>query len=243
MSEPSGERTRRRVALLVVALALLVLAATAALTVRGGGSGESTVTGPTATDSDPSYGGPTPTFDQREVRDVEGNVSAGRIPVFTHRSARLEDLAAPGVVKPVRLRIPSLEVDAPVSGVGAHELTGELDVPADEALVSWYEHGPSPGGRGSAMLAGHVDYDGRAGVFYRLRWLDPGQEFEVGYEDGSSRAFEVVGRQQFDKDHLPTTQLFSEDGEPTVVLVTCGGEFDEGRRSYSDNLVVYATPA
>jgi hypothetical protein len=226
---------------LVVALALLVLAATAALSVRGTpGSG---TTGPTATDSDPTYGGPTPTFDEREVRDVEGNVSAGRIPVFTHRSARLEDLEAPVIVKPVRLRIPSLEVDAPVLGVGAHDLTRELDVPADETLVSWYQHGPSPGGRGSAMLAGHVDYDGRAGVFYRLRWLDPGQEFEIGYEDGTSRTFEVVGREQFDKEHLPTTQLFSEDGDATVVLVTCGGEFDEGRRSYSDNLVVYATPA
>jgi hypothetical protein len=234
--------TRRRVALLVVALALLVLAATAALSVRGGVSGES-VTSPTATDSDPTYGGPTPTFDQREVRDVEGKVSGGRIPVFTHRSARLEDLKPPVVVKPVRLRIPSLEVDAAVLGVGTDEITHELDVPPDETLVTWYEHGPSPGGRGSAMLAGHVDYDGRAGVFYRLRWLDPGQEFEVGYEDGTSRTFEVVGRQQYEKDRLPTTQLFSEDGDPTVVLITCGGEFDEGRRSYSDNLVVYATPA
>ena len=235
--------TRRRIAVLVVALALLVLGATAALTVRVGGSGGSGVTGPTARDSDTTDGGTTPTFDQREVRDVEGNVTGGRIPVFTHRSARLEDLVAPVVVKPVRLRIPSLEVDAPVLGVGAHDLTGELDVPPDETVVSWYEHGPSPGGRGSAMLAGHVDYDGRAGVFYRLRWLDPGQEFEVAYEDGTSRTFEVVGRQQFDKEHLPTTQLFSEDGDPTVVLVTCGGEFDEGRRSYSDNLVVYATPS
>jgi hypothetical protein len=235
--------TRRRVACFVVALALLVLAATATLTVRGGGDGGSSVTSPTARDSDPTYGGPTPTFDQREVRDVEGNVSGGRVPVFTHRSARLEDLVAPVVMNPVRLRVPSLEVDAPVLGVGAHEITGELDVPADETLVTWYQHGPSPGGRGSAMLAGHVDYDGRAGVFYRLRWLDPGQEFEVGYEDGTSRTFEVVGRQQFEKDHLPTTRLFAEDGEPTVVLVTCGGEFDEGRRSYSDNLVVYATPA
>lgn len=234
---------RRRVALLVAALALLALAATAALSVSGGTPEVSGVTGPTAKDSDPTYGGPTPTFDQREVRDVEGNVSGGRIPAFTHRSARLEDLVAPVVVKPVRLRIPSLEVDAPVLGVGADEITGELDVPPDETLVSWYEHGPTPGARGSAMLAGHVDYDGRAGVFYRLRWLDPGQEFEVGYEDGTSRTFEVVGRQQFDKELLPTTRLFAEDGEPTVALVTCGGEFDEGRRSYSDNLVVYAAPA
>jgi hypothetical protein len=231
------------VALLVVAIALLGLAATAALSLGGRSTPEAVQpTAPTAKDSDPTYGGPTPTFEEGETRDVEGNVSGGEIPVFTHRSARLEDLVAPVVVKPVRLRIPTLEVDAPVGGVGIEPVSYELDVPDDERLVSWYQFGPSPGARGSALLAGHVDFDGRAGVFYRLRWLDPGQRFEVGYEDGSSRTFEVVGRRQFEKRQLPTTQLFSEDGEPTVVLITCGGEFDEGRRSYSDNLVVYGTP-
>lgn len=233
--------TRRRIALVIVALGLLGLAATAALSVRGGSSAsdEQAVTGPK---SDPTYGGPVPTFADDETRDVEGTVSGGRIPTFTHRSARLEDLAPPVVVKPVSVRIPNLEVDAPVLPVGIEPATYELDVPPDETLVTWYEHGPSPGSRGSALLAGHVDYEGRAGVFYRLRWLDPGQRFEVGYEDGSSRTFEVIGRQQFEKEHLPTTRLFSEDGDPTVVLITCGGEFDEGRRSYSDNLVVYGAP-
>ena len=235
---------RRRVALFVVALGLLGLAATAALSVRGGSSSgdDQAVTEPTAKDSDPTYGGPTPTFAESETRDVEGNVSGGRIPVFTHRSARLEDLAPPVVVRPTQLRIPSLEVDASVLPVGIDPASYELAVPPDETLVTWYEHGASPGARGSALLAGHVDFEGRAGVFYRLRWLDPGQRFEVGYEDGTSRTFEVVGRQQFEKRQLPTTQLFSEDGDPTVVLITCGGEFDEGRRSYSDNLVVYGTP-
>jgi sortase (surface protein transpeptidase) len=235
--------TRRRVAVFVVALGLLGLAATAALSVRGGSTGEEKAsTVPTAKDSDPTYGGPTPTFDQNESRDVQGNVSGGRIPLFTHRSARLEDQEPPVVVKPTRLRIPNLEVDAPVNGVGIEPVSYQLDVPPDAAQVSWYQFGPSPGANGSALLAGHVDYNGRAGVFYRLRWLDPGQRFEVGYEDGTWRTFEVVGRQQYAKPQLPTSQLFSKDGQPTVVLITCGGEFNEGRHSYSDNLVVYASP-
>ena len=235
--------TRRRVALLVVALGLLGLAATAALSVRGSTSGdEQTVTKTTENISDPTYGGPTPTFDQRENRDEQGNVHGGKIPLFTHRSARLEDQVPPVIVKPVRLRIPTLEVDAPVGGVGIETVSYQLDVPPDEKLVSWYQYGPSPGGNGSALLAGHVDYDGRAGVFYRLRWLELGERFSVDYADGSSRTFEVVGQQQFEKRQLPTSQLFSEDGQPTVVLITCGGEFNEGRHSYSDNLVVYASP-
>jgi hypothetical protein len=235
--------TRRRVALLVVAIALLGLAATAALSVRGGGSSDSDeVTYERGDFSPPTSGAPTPTFSQDERKDVEGNVSTGRIPRLTHRSARLEDQVPPAVVRPARLRIPSLQVDAPVGGVGIDPANGQLDVPPDERPVSWYQYGPTPGGRGSALLAGHVDYDGRRGVFYGLRWTEPGDRFEVGYEDGSTRTFEVVGWRQYDKEQLPTTELFSEDGPPTIVLVTCGGEFDEGRRSYSDNLVVYGTP-
>ncbi len=236
--------TRRRIALLIVAVALLGLAATAALSIRGGGgsSGRDEATYTRADYAQPTYGGPTPTFNQDERRDVEGNVSSGRIPRLTHRSARLEDQVPPVVVRPVRLRIPSLQVDAPVGAVGIEPVNNQLDVPPDERLVSWYQYGPTPGGPGSALLAGHVDYEGRAGVFYGLRWTEPGERFEVGYEDGSARTFEVVGWTQFDKDQLPTSELFAEHGEPTVVLITCGGEFDEGRRSYSDNLVVYGTP-
>jgi hypothetical protein len=235
---------RRRVALVVVALGLLGLGATAALSVGAdGGSPDTTeVTYNRADYAQPTYGGPTPTFSQDERRDVEGDVSSGRIPRLTHRSARLEDQVPPVVVRPVRLRIPRIEVDASVGGVGIDPASHQLDVPPDERLVSWYQYGPTPGGRGSALLAGHVDYDGRAGVFYDLRWTEPGDRFEVGYEDGSTRTFEVVGWRQYDKEELPTSELFSEHGQPTVVLVTCGGEFDEGRRSYSDNLVVYGAP-
>jgi sortase (surface protein transpeptidase) len=238
--------TRRRVALAVAVLALVGFGTTTAIAVGQGGSApaeEDEVTMPTAPDSDPTFLGPTPTFAEDEVRDEEGNVTLGEIPTITHRSARIEDLQIPVIIPPVGLRIPRLEVDAPVFGVGISDETFELDVPTDERLVSWYEFGPSPGGRGSSVLAGHVDYEGREGVFYGLRWLELGEEFEIVYEDGSTRPFEVVGRKQFDKEVLPTSQLFTEDGEPTVVLVTCDGEFDEGRRAYSDNLVVYAVPS
>jgi hypothetical protein len=36
--------------------------------------------------------------------------------------------------------------------------------------------------------------------------------------------------------------LFRVDGEPQLVLVTCGGAFDPARHRYQDNLVVIATP-
>jgi hypothetical protein len=42
---------------------------------------------------------------------------------------------------------------------------------------------------------------------------------------------------------LPIEQLFVPDGPPGLVLITCGGSFDRGVRSYQDNIVVRAVPA
>ena len=36
--------------------------------------------------------------------------------------------------------------------------------------------------------------------------------------------------------------VFSKEGEPTLVLITCGGSFNRGLNSYDDNVVVYADP-
>jgi hypothetical protein len=33
------------------------------------------------------------------------------------------------------------------------------------------------------------------------------------------------------------------DGDPQLVLITCGGEFDTEARSYADNVVAFARPA
>ncbi|CAN5523734.1 hypothetical protein BH18ACT1_BH18ACT1_12880 [soil metagenome] len=236
--------TTRRVALLVVALVAVALGGTAAFvaTSSSGSSSSSTATTWERDIPAPTFDGPLATFQEGETRDAEGNISTGELPVFTHRSARLEDLTAPVIVRPTGIAIPGIQLIAPVLPVGVKDDL-QLDVPPDAGSVVWYEHGSTPGGRGSSVLAGHVDYDGVAGAFYDLRWLELGERFQVTYEDGTSRPFEVVGSKQFDKTNLPTSELFTDDGDPTVVLITCGGEFDEGQRSYSDNLVVYATPA
>ena len=44
------------------------------------------------------------------------------------------------------------------------------------------------------------------------------------------------------KDALPWRDLFRQDVEARLLLVTCGGDFDRGTRHYSDNVVVYAVP-
>ena len=45
----------------------------------------------------------------------------------------------------------------------------------------------------------------------------------------------------YDKDSLPA-DLWRTTGPETLVLITCGGEFDQATRRYKQNIVVYAEP-
>jgi LPXTG-site transpeptidase (sortase) family protein len=143
--------------------------------------------------------------------------------------------------EPVTLTIPSLGVDAPVVPVGL-EPSGEMEVPpATEA--GWYLHGPRPGAAaGTAVIAAHVDYGGQRGVFFDLRSLQVGSEVTVDDVAGARHRYVVTERYQVDKDELPIEQIFVAGGEPGLTLITCGGVFDRGVRSYEDNIVVRAVP-
>jgi hypothetical protein len=44
------------------------------------------------------------------------------------------------------------------------------------------------------------------------------------------------------KEQLPLADVFDRSGAPRLVLITCGGQFDYTASSYSDNIVVVATP-
>jgi hypothetical protein len=51
----------------------------------------------------------------------------------------------------------------------------------------------------------------------------------------------MAARRSYPKTALPPTS--STPPGSCVVLITCGGPFDPTRRTYRDNLVVYAVPA
>jgi LPXTG-site transpeptidase (sortase) family protein len=169
------------------------------------------------------------------------DTAAGLRPVA--RSAHIADLDRAPTVAPERLRVPSIGVDAPVVAVGVED-DGEMEVPADVGDAGWYRHGPSPGEPGAAVIAGHVDSreQGR-GAFFDLRRLDVGARVEVTDADGNVQRFDVVARRTYDKAGLPADALFSRDGRPQLVLITCGGDFDREARSYRENVVVYAQPS
>jgi hypothetical protein len=143
----------------------------------------------------------------------------------------------------VRLAVPDVGIDAPVDPVGVTR-DGRMRLPDDVDRVGWYRFGPAPGRpQGSAVLAGHVDsWDQGLGALSRLRSVEPGRRIAVTDAAGRVTRWQVVTRRLVVKQHLPLARLFTRSGPPRLVLLTCGGPFDERLRSYRDNLVVVAVP-
>jgi hypothetical protein len=46
----------------------------------------------------------------------------------------------------------------------------------------------------------------------------------------------------YDKDGLPRDRIWRNTGDETLVLITCGGDFNPDINRYRQNIVVYAVP-
>jgi len=162
------------------------------------------------------------------------------VPVW---SGLLADTGPAETIFPVKLRMASIEVDAPVVATGIDSDSGQMAVPGNVNEVAWYQFGPRPGESGSAVLAAHVDLAGQGpGVFFRLRDLAPGDIIEVEFSDGSAQVFRIEARTIYNKEELPLDTIFAREGLPVLTLITCGGSFSESSRRYDSNVVAYAVP-
>ena len=141
---------------------------------------------------------------------------------------------------PATIEVPAIDVDHPLIPVGLNP-DGSMEIPHDVHEIGWYEpQGVLPGDEGTAVLAGHVDSRSQGpGAFYDLRYLDIGDGIVLS-DGGQDQRWTVVARRTYDKNEIPIDEIFIDHGDPRLVLVTCGGEFDRTRRSYTDNIVVYA---
>ena len=139
----------------------------------------------------------------------------------------------------VRLRIPELGVDSPLDELGqAPDRT--VEVPADPVRAGWYALGPRPGQAGPAVVLGHVDGQGRPGVFFRVDELRPGAVVVVDRADGSEARFRVTRLERMPKTSFPTSEVYLPTAGPELRLVTCGGSFDTAGGHYRDNVIAYA---
>ncbi|MCZ4520643.1 class F sortase [Rhodococcus ruber] len=140
---------------------------------------------------------------------------------------------------PARIDIPAIDVDSDVMGLGLRS-DGSMEVPPGGFPAGWYMGSPIPGQLGPSILAGHVDWGGSPGVFYRLRDLAQGDDVTVTDQDGGTVRFVVSAVEQYPKDAFPTDKVYGDIDHPGLRLITCGGQFDSDISSYDDNIVVYA---
>lgn len=140
---------------------------------------------------------------------------------------------------PIRVRSAAIGLDSAMIPLGL-DPGGALEVPPDGATTGWYTGGPAPGQLGPAVLAAHVDWDHRPGPFAHLRALTPGDLVEVDRADGRRATFEVQAVRRYPKDRFPTGEVYGDLPRAGLRLVTCGGGFDRGARSYDDNVVAFA---
>ncbi len=141
---------------------------------------------------------------------------------------------------PVRVRIPSQDIDAQVVPVGIMP-TGEMEAPSGYEEVGWYRYGARPGEPGRAVLAGHLDSRDGPAVFFRLGSLQPGDTIEVEFGDGADgRVFTVREITQYPVDGAPLDNVFGYVDHSELVLITCAGEFGGPESGYSERVIVYA---
>lgn len=140
---------------------------------------------------------------------------------------------------PLTLSAPRLwSGSVPVVGLGVDD-AGALEVPASAGSIGFWRDGPRPGQPGAAVVVGHVDLDGRPGVFSRLAAASVGTliEARVG---GEVVQFRVTRVDRYRKTRFPSQDVYRPTMQTELRLITCGGRFDRRTGHYDENVVVRA---
>lgn len=139
---------------------------------------------------------------------------------------------------PIRVTIPAIGVESGLMRLGIKR-DGGLQVPPNGFPAGWFTGGPTPGEKGPAVLAGHVRWGGRAGVFAKLARLTRGDRIVVTRQDRSVAVFRVTRVEQFPKSGFPTAAVYGDLDHAGLRLITCGG-LDAVSEKYKANVVVFA---
>jgi sortase (surface protein transpeptidase) len=146
------------------------------------------------------------------------------------------------VVPPGRVEFPGTGVVAEVVPVGVLR-SGALQIPEDPLRIGWWAAGAVPGQSGGAIvLAGHMDGLRHGGAMSVLLDIEPGQTVSIRDHRGGLHEYRIQSRRTAPRERLDPT-LFTTDGPHRLVLITCGGTYDERAGRYTENIVVIAEPA
>lgn len=195
---------------------------TSSAAAAGTAPGQTSAVGPTASSTAPTEGTPAPKPPPAAI----AGTPASQTYAF----------------RPTSLQLPS-GVVAAVDPAGV-DARGILQVPTEVARVGWWTGGAlSDEPFGSVVLAGHVDSATQGlGAMVELLDADIGAEIVVRDQSQEQR-YRIVSTTAVPKARLAAdAEPFRQDIGHRLVLITCGGDFDDVAGSYTHNVVIVATP-
>ncbi|MFF0275662.1 class F sortase [Streptomyces sp. NPDC015492] len=142
--------------------------------------------------------------------------------------------------KPVKVAVPALFIEAPVTGLRL-DGQGRLGAPplSKPMTAGWHQTGPSPGEAGTAVLVGHRDTLTGPALFLNLKALRRGDTVRITRADHRAAVFTVDEVNTYAKEAFPDRKVYGSTGRPELRLITCGGRFDK-RHGYAANVIVFA---
>ena len=171
---------------------------------------------------------------------IRNNLEASIEKTIALQQQEQENLPVSLVGKPVRLKIPKINLDSAVEYVGLTS-SGAMDVPKNRKDVGWFNLGPRPGEDGTAVIDGHYGLNNKkTSAFDNLHKLRKGDKLYVEDEKGIIISFVVRENRRYDPKADASYVFGSNTGPSHLNLVTCEGAWDEEIEGYSTRLVVFA---
>lgn len=160
--------------------------------------------------------------------------------IFSAQNLANQENTTTHIKTPSTISIPSLGVSADIEQVGL-DAKRNMDVPKKAENAGWYNLGPKPGERGSAVLAGHLDDpNGNPAIFWNLKKIKLGEKIIITDQENQQRVFIVKDIENYPWNDFPLNEVFADATGKKLNLITCGGTWDKENKNYLERTVVYA---
>lgn len=146
-------------------------------------------------------------------------------------------IASSEKIIPVRIKIPSIGVDAAIKPVGLTKLK-TMESPKEPEETAWFRLGASPGEKGSSVIAGHRGWKIGPAVFDDLHKIQPGDKVYVEDEKRNTVAFVVREMRIYGADEI-IPEVWEKKDSAYLNLITCSGSWNEVTGTSAKRLVVF----
>lgn len=140
---------------------------------------------------------------------------------------------------PQHIKIPSIKVDSLIEKVGVTK-EGAMSSPVGPDNTGWFDKGPIPGEKGSAVIDGHSGWKNNIpAVFDNLYKLKKGDKIYIESDAGLTTTFIVREIRRYNFTDNTKDVFVSNDSSSHLNLITCIGEWSEKEKGRLERLVVF----